>query len=198
MNTLDTVKQILAGQMNGQSGQAKIELPEFTREYLAWLFKDLGFFRGAEIGVHKGYYSEILCKANPGLDLISVDIWDKPEIYLEASRRLREYYATLLRMPSVEAAQYVADGWLDFIYIDGNHTRPAVTEDLNAWIPKVKKGGIIAGHDYKIATNTAAARRCKVVEAVNDYVAAHKIEPLFIIGTSPKIVPWPSWFWVNE
>lgn len=53
-----------------------------------------------------------------------------------------------VRLPSVEAAVLYEDESLDFVFIDGMHTYAAVKEDITAWLPKVKKGGILAGHDY--------------------------------------------------
>ncbi len=40
------------------------------------------------------------------------------------------------------------DKTLDMIYIDGLHTYAAVNRDLQDWIPKVKIGGFITGHDF--------------------------------------------------
>jgi len=37
---------------------------------------------------------------------------------------------------------------LDFVYIDGEHIYNAVVEDIQHWVPKIKPGGYIAGHDY--------------------------------------------------
>ena len=37
----------------------------------------------------------------------------------------------------------------DFLYIDGNHRYEAVKSDLINYYPRVKKGGIISGHDYE-------------------------------------------------
>ncbi|AIX18326.1 hypothetical protein Syn7803C34_27 [Synechococcus phage ACG-2014f] len=53
------------------------------------------------------------------------------------------------RMTSVEAAKEVEDRSIDIIFIDGLHTYEGVKEDLEAWVPKIKIGGIISGHDYK-------------------------------------------------
>lgn len=50
--------------------------------------------------------------------------------------------------PSVEAAQEFADGELDAVFIDADHREEFVTADLQAWFGKVKRGGIICGHDY--------------------------------------------------
>ncbi|MES2006895.1 MAG: class I SAM-dependent methyltransferase [Patescibacteria group bacterium] len=49
---------------------------------------------------------------------------------------------------SIEAAKDFEDGSIDICFIDAGHTEEEVTEDIKAWLPKVKKGGIISGHDY--------------------------------------------------
>src|SRR3990167_5480697 len=50
-----------------------IEIPDFGREQLTVLFKELGYMVGAEVGVHRGGYSELLCKNNPGVKLYGID-----------------------------------------------------------------------------------------------------------------------------
>jgi predicted O-methyltransferase YrrM len=47
-----------------------------------------------------------------------------------------------------EAAQYFEDGSVDVIFVDGGHSYEVVKADILAWLPKMKKGGIMAGHDY--------------------------------------------------
>ncbi len=56
--------------------------------------------------------------------------------------------AQVYEMDSLAAASCFADGFLDAVFIDGDHSYDAVRADLAAWLPKVKPGGIIAGHDY--------------------------------------------------
>jgi len=53
-----------------------------------------------------------------------------------------------MRMPSVEAARFMADETVDFIMLDGDHSYDAVKADISAWLPKMKKGGIMSGDDY--------------------------------------------------
>jgi predicted O-methyltransferase YrrM len=53
-----------------------------------------------------------------------------------------------LILPSIVAAELFADGTVDFIFIDANHNEAAVLADLEAWFPKLKPNGLIAGHDY--------------------------------------------------
>ena len=47
------------------------------------------------------------------------------------------------------AAATYQDGSLDFVFIDGQHTYEAVCEDIDAWLSKVKPGGVLAGHDHR-------------------------------------------------
>ncbi len=54
----------------------------------------------------------------------------------------------ILRMTSKEAAEIFPDAYLDMVYIDAIHTFEHVYADIGYWLPKVRKGGIIAGHDY--------------------------------------------------
>lgn len=54
------------------------------------------------------------------------------------------------KLESVEASKLYKDESLDFVFIDGAHDYDNVKNDVNAWYPKVKNGGIIAGHDYTI------------------------------------------------
>jgi len=42
----------------------------------------------------------------------------------------------------------VADGSLDFAFIDANHSYEGASADAAAWFPKVKPGGWLCGHDY--------------------------------------------------
>jgi predicted O-methyltransferase YrrM len=41
------------------------------------------------------------------------------------------------------------DNSFDFIYIDASHTYEDTKKDIELYLPKVKKGGIIGGHDYQ-------------------------------------------------
>lgn len=170
------------------------------RQGIYELMQGLGFKTGAEIGVEVGLNAELMCKCIPGLKLKCIDPWHSynfsghplPEEQAEANyqtsiNRLTPYGVELMRMKSMEAVPLVADKSLDFVYIDGLHDYDNVMLDLINWIPKVKLGGIIAGHDYY------KHYRGGVVRAVNDYTTAHMIMMWYLTRDR-----YPSFFWVNS
>jgi uncharacterized Rossmann fold enzyme len=121
---------------------------------------------GAEIGVFAGELSSRLLQ-KPDLTLYMVDSWKQgdggDDFHANLTQQQQDYYlgatrvatafagerARILVKDSVEAAQEVPDGSLDFVFIDANHTYEACKADILAWLPKVKSSGFIAGHDYE-------------------------------------------------
>jgi len=65
------------------------------------------------------------------------------------------------RMKSTEAARIFQEKNIlfDFVYIDAMHTQWAVEEDIDAWLPLVKPGGILFGHDYNFDSVKAAVEK---------------------------------------
>jgi len=57
-------------------------------------------------------------------------------------------WVEMVRLPSVEAAKLFDDESFDTVFIDGNHFYEDVCADIDAWLPKVRKGGILCGDDY--------------------------------------------------
>jgi len=127
---------------------------------------------GAEIGVLNGNTAYRILGARPLLIHYMVDPWTAPEkdssYYLTGDsnslKPAREHEiaykrtlkrvefagdrAIILRMYSVEAEKIIKDNSLDFVFIDGDHSYAGVKKDIKLWLPKVKKGGWIGGHDY--------------------------------------------------
>lgn len=172
-------------------------------ELLAFL-RAMGVTTGAEIGVWRGGFSEEMCKVMPGLQLRCVDAWGGDPSYHEAKaaaswskirgqaeRRLKPYGCVIDARRSVEAAPAVADRSLDFVYVDGNHGFDAVYADLAAWMPKVRVGGVVAGHDYRPFPDRPTIR---VKEAVDAFVRNHGIQSWAVLAREKC----PSFLWVVE
>lgn len=118
----------------------------------------------AEIGVAEGLFSRDILRDWKVSKLYSVDNWGKingqtgdggfendwhNKNFQNVQALLTEFgdRSVILRGISWEMAAQVPDNSLDLVYIDCCHTYECVKKDLQAWAPKVKKGGIIAGHD---------------------------------------------------
>lgn len=71
-------------------------------------------------------------------------------------------------------------------------------QDIILWGRKVKKGGIMSGHDYYYDQDTSR-RRAKVTQAINDYTAIHGIK-FYITDEKHALLMgdiYPSWFWLK-
>ena len=65
---------------------------------------------------------------------------------------------------------------MDFVYIDAEHDCDSVIKDISNWLPIVKTGGFICGHDYH------TIKHLPVFNVVND-----------IFGKPDKIFVDTSW-----
>src|SRR3990167_9603367 len=104
---------------------------------------------------------------------------DDMEAYFEEAKKTLAPFpkCTILRETSMGALKYFADDSLDFVFVDGNHEYEEVYKDITEWTKKVKKGGIMVGHDY-IKDDF---RKYGIIEAVNQYVEENNIAPLYIL-----------------
>jgi predicted O-methyltransferase YrrM len=177
-----------------------------NRINLAEYLNELGFRVGLEVGTAGGRFAETLCSKIPGLKYYGVDTWkfnaDDPfsatdEIQkggaIRAKKVLANFDATLIKKKSLDAVKVFKDETLDFVYIDGNHSFDFVMQDIIQWTHKVKKGGIIAGHDY-------SREKRGVILAVDAYTSAHKLK-LNIIDydpNSPRFNRNPNWWFVRR
>jgi hypothetical protein len=166
-----------------------------SRRDFASIFADLGYTKGAEIGVERGRFSQYLCQKIPNLFLTCVDPWipygantqeKEDSLYEHTIKRLEGMNVDVKRMTSLEASRIIPDGSLDFVYIDALHDFNSVMMDILLWVPKVRSGGIISGHDYCTLYGFG------VIPAVHAYTNAHGIYPVYT-----TFEPIPSWMWVN-
>jgi hypothetical protein len=138
----------------------------------------------AEIGVWKGRTCRRILKFTSLDEYWAVDPWevmDEKEATSVQSRReqwqweayhryvcrLMPYYPQLkvLRMSSKLASEVIPDKRLCMVYIDAIHTFEHVWDDISYWLPKVRKGGILGGHDYYSGEN----RKIGVKRAVDKW-----------------------------
>jgi len=140
--------------------------------------------KGAEIGVFEGTFSEIIIKTLTPSEFYLVDIFSGTGISGDKNGEnmktisLDESYNNLVKKYINNKNIFVVKGisdnffnsipdqYLDFIYIDGDHSYNGVTKDLNNSIKKVKKGGVVCGHDYH-------DNFIEVKNAVNDFCTSH-------------------------
>lgn len=165
-----------------------------NRIELAKHFNELGFKKGVEVGVAQGIYSRILLDNIPGLDLLGVDSYEGKwaPLYDEAVKN----HPNLIKGKSIDVASSIADESLDFVFIDADHTYESVKEDIEAWTPKVRKGGIVSGHDYYMTRQGNFG----VIQAVNDYVDQHgyKLQTTLWDLHAYKDDKQPSWYFRKD
>lgn len=167
-----------------------------------------------EIGVHQGWFAKHFLCQWPGL-YIGIDAWaediegygtdqttrlpaydegagrhshNRRTVDMEiAARELEEFgpRAVLIRAMSDVAADLLPFQ-IDFVYIDGNHESEYVQRDIDLWSPKVKKGGIIAGHDLYSLSGTV----CERVEPV----IRSNFKTVYVV---PDRGAW-SWYVIKE
>ena len=90
-------------------------------------------------------YGQVLCPDEAGWD----GLGNPDDCKAEARDNLRFYldHITFVYKQSEEAYKDYPDGYFDYVYIDGDHAYKSVKRDIELWYPKVKKGGILGGHD---------------------------------------------------
>lgn len=185
-------------------GEMPAELRIMEREQLGDLLNRLELRgEGAEIGVCRGEHARGLLSAWEGRRLHLVDAWRELPDYVDRVRtdhaqHERNHAETLRAMAdfpgrfqvhrglSVEVAAHIHDASLDFVYLDANHAYDAVAADLRAWFPKVRPGGVFAGHDY---IPDDAPEQWGVRRAVDEFAREMGLQ----VGVTAE-EHWPSWY----
>lgn len=162
-----------------------------------------------EIGVASGCFTEQILATWPTCSkLYAVDCWgpfegnhltdeDQEQRFRQVTEKFSKYSnVEIVRKYSRFAASYVPNGSVDFVYIDGDHSHAGAALDLQCWFPKLKRGGIMAGHDYY--------NGCGVKTAVDDFGRDHGIDILSTTAEHSResAVYGPGWegpsFWFRR
>lgn len=169
------------------------------RNDLANVFAEFKYNKGVEIGTHDGHFAQRLCSANPELELTCVDpymeYWEigkssQERHYRRAVEKLTPMGVNIMRMTSMEAVNKFDDGSLDFVYIDGNHQFDYFMMDIICWSKKIRKGGMVSGHDYFFIPD--------ISRAIQVYVDCHGINPWYVLREyySRHRIATGTFFWV--
>ena len=197
------------------------EIPDVGRRQLPDFFKEMGYKVGVEIGVQRGSFTRRLLRV--GLEVHAVDPWlsydeyqadtssrryqrHQNKVFKAANENLKQWIDSgkchMIRKMSMDAVGDFEDESLDFVYIDGHHGFKFVTEDIHEWSKKIRKGGVIAGHDYAYGRwKELGPFVLQVKEAVDGWVKANRIVPWFVLGAKHKTKEnekrdqYRSWFW---
>jgi hypothetical protein len=169
--------------------------------YLKKVYKKTDLI-GAEIGIYKGSHSINLIENLPIKCIYLVDPFtneytvkqtDMNLIYDTAMENLAPYKDkfVMVRKKSQEVVDEVPND-LDFVYIDGDHEYEGVKKDIELYYLKVKKGGIIGGHDYNYSPWPG------VTKAVNEFVKNRDIKLYsFYQSTDSKNIDVYDWWFVK-
>ena len=134
---------------------------------LAVMANTLGWRHVVEIGVRRGGSAQHLLTFAPSVSYVGVDLWEPIigdesvpgfrtysaeaalENYNQTIKRLKDFgeRVKLVKASSIEAAKRFEDESFDCVFIDADHRYEHVKADIAAWMPKVKPGGWLTGHD---------------------------------------------------
>lgn len=127
-------------------------------EWLVSVINERGYTSGIELGVKAGATLEHLLENCPSLKMYGVDLWnvtpgyedwdhvDNKSLAQSVQKRFGDRLS-LIEDCTWDSADMFPDKYLDFVFVDGDHRTESVLKDLKAWLPKIKKGGMISGHD---------------------------------------------------
>jgi hypothetical protein len=129
---------------------------------------------GVELGVQRGVFARTTLSGWPSCArYVLVDLWAPLDNYVDQANVGQSAQDAIMavalaatapwsgavevcRNLTTRCAPRFADASFDFVYVDARHDRQGVTEDLEAWWPKARRGGLVCGHDFVLQSEGPA------------------------------------------
>ncbi len=155
--------------------------------YLSNLINQFDLRVGVELGVAAGRHSEYILYRTGVRRLYSIDRWqhvdgyndamnlpqnEHDELYEYVSQKLSKFgdRSVVVRQDTTTASDLFENESLDFVYVDADHSYEGCKRDLLAWIPKIKKGGFITGHDLNWESVSTAISEVLPMFGINSII----------------------------
>lgn len=116
------------------------------RDFLKHLIEVNNFKVMAEVGVRRGGTTFHLLDLLPNLTIYAIDT-NISQFYNEKVAARYGNRLKAIQMYSDKAADMFQDESLDLVFIDADHSYEAVKKDIIKYTPKIKKNGLLTGHD---------------------------------------------------
>lgn len=153
-----------------------------VEKFTSGIFLEIGVWQGKSIA----YLAEKIEEAGTNVILFGIDTFqgtgdnmmkeagmNSDQLYIKYCQNTAQFgNIKTYRGHSHNLPEMFADEYFDVIFIDGDHSYEAVKKDIELWYPKVKPGGIIAGHDYTEEYGYG------VVKAVKEYFGDREVNIL--------------------
>jgi predicted O-methyltransferase YrrM len=132
---------------------------------------------GAWFGVSTSYMGRKIQESGKNIRFDVIDVWNAEQPDASLFRIVKEHNGDILfdfiqnmhdtgvlqvinpiRLNSSVACRLYNPETLDFVFIDADHSYQGVKTDITNFYPLIKKGGVIAGHDYHLESVSCAVR----------------------------------------
>lgn len=146
----------------------------------------------AELGVYRGDFASKILDISKPKQLYLIDSWkpdfQNPEQTVDANEEftrnkfrneIEKGVVQIVKEESAVALESFDDEFFEWVYLDSDHSYEYTKKELEICSKKVKKNGLICGHDYTKGTWYAWVR-FGVVEAVNEFCITRGYEFVYL------------------
>lgn len=153
-----------------------------------WTLVEVGTYLGESASVFSRYFKKVVTCDPWVLSFMQTYVQDGEKLHLDDLYRRLNYNlrgtknVEFIRAPSTILANSLKDHSVDMVYIDAWHRVIPCTVDILSWLPKVKYGGVLSGHDYR------TFEYVETIPAVRYTLG----EPLQVFSDSSWYIPVPK------